>query len=251
MRAVVVSNRGIAGLHHTGAMSADGPEKDAARPSWIRRHLRGAIIGVLVLIVLIAGVIGLVRISNEVKGSYAIEYGDAISAEDYSAMVRAVVSETGNSDVFAVAIEHVEAATSDMKVPDLTISVTTGPTTSHPFGASWEWRGGALRLVGALGSDDVPAGDGVFALGSVSPETLNAVDRRVRATMPHGVTQATLTVQRHGDTPVIRVSARNRGTDDTVDARATAAGRIIDGTVCLATDHPRGQPVRHSCRAVE
>ncbi len=251
MRAVVVSCRGIAGLHHTDAMSVDGQEKVAARPSWARRHLRGVIIGVLVLIVLVAGVIGLVRISNEVKGSYAIEYGDAISAEDYSAMVRAVVSETGSSDVFAVAIEHVEAAASDTKVPERTTSVTTGPTASHPFGASWEWRGGALRLVGVLGRDDVPAGDGAFALGSVSPETLNAVDRRVRATMPHGVTQAALTVQRQGDAPVIRVYALNRGTDDTVEARATAAGRIIDGTVCLATDHPRGQPVRHTCRAVE
>lgn len=228
----------------------DRDDAVAARAPLIRRHLRGAIIGALVLIVVVAGVIGLVRISNEVRGGYAIEYGDAISAEDYSAVVRAVVSETGNSDVFGVAIEHVEAAASDTKVPDLTISVTTGPTKSHPFGASWEWRGGALRLLGSLGRDDVPAGDGVFALGSVSPGTLNAVDRRVRATMPHGVTQATLTVQRRGDAPEIRVFARNRGTDDNVDARATAAGGIIDGTVCLATDHPRGRPVRHSCRAV-
>lgn len=232
-------------------MSADARDEAAVPRSWIRRHRNGVIVGVLVVIVLVAGVIGLVRISNEVRGSYAIEYGDAISAEDYSAMVRAVVSETGSSEVFAVAIEHVEAAASDTKVPERTTSVTTGPTASRPFGASWEWRGGALRLVGALGRDDVPAGDGVFELAAVSPETLNAVDRRVRATMPHGVTQATLTVQRHGDAPVIRVFARNRGTDDTVDARATAAGRIIDGTVCLATDHPRGQPVRHSCRAVE
>lgn len=238
-------------LRHTDAMSAAG-HSDAAIPrSWIRRHLIGVTVGILLLIALIAGTIWVVRSSNAAKGSYAIEYGDAIGAEDYAAMDRAVVSETGNSDVFGVTIEHVEAAASDTKVPELTISVTTGPSTSHPFGASWEWRGGVLHLIRPLKNDDVPAGDGVFALGSVSPETLNAVDRRVRATMPHGVTQATVTVQRDAEAPVIRVFALNRGTDDRVDARATAGGRIIDGTVCLATDHPRGRPVRHSCRAVE
>ncbi|MGN7976271.1 hypothetical protein ACTJJ4_01715 [Microbacterium sp. 22195] len=209
------------------------------------------IIGVLTIVALVAGVIGLVQISNAVRGGYAIEYAEVISAEDYAALVRAVVTTTGSDEVFGISIDHVEAAASDTAVPDVTTSVVTAPTTSHPFGASWEWREGALVLLAALTSDDTPAGDGSFPLGDIAPEELNLIDRRIRDAMPYGVTEATLTVQKHGDGPVIRVHARNRGTDDKVDARATSEGRIIDGTVCIATGHHRGGGVTFSCHAVK
>jgi hypothetical protein len=211
----------------------------------------GVIVGALAIIALVAGVIGLVQISNTVRNSYAIEYDEVIDAEDYAAMVRAVVSATGSDEVFDISIDHVEAAASDTTVPDVTISVLTAPTTNHPFGASWEWREGALVLSSSLTAEDTPAGDGSFALGDIASEELNAVDRRIRDTMPYGVTEAYLTVQKHGDGPVIRVRARNRGTDDKVDASATPEGRILEGEVCVATNHFRGGRVTFSCQAVK
>lgn len=211
----------------------------------------GVVIGLLAIIALIVGVIGLIQISNTVRNSYAIKYGAVISAEEYAAMVRAVVTTTGSDEVFGISIDHAEAAASDTAVPDVTTSVVTAPTTSHPFGASWEWREGALVLISPLTGDDTPAGDGAFSLGDIDPEKLNAVDRRIRDSMPYGVTEATLTVQKHGDGPAIRVHARNRGTDDKVDARATSEGRIIEGTVCIATSHSRGGDVTFSCNAVK
>lgn len=211
----------------------------------------GVVIGLLAIIALIVGVIGLIQISNTVRNSYAIEYGAVVSAEEYAAMVRAVITTTGSDEVFGISIDHAEAAASDTAVPDVTTSVVTAPTTSHPFGASWEWREGALVLISPLTGDDTPAGDGAFSLGDIDPEKLNAVDRRIRDSMPYGVTEATLTVQKHGDGPAIRVHARNRGTDDKVDARATSEGRIIEGTVCIATSHSRGGDVTFSCNAVK
>lgn len=218
---------------------------------WFRRHPVGVVVGVLAVITLVIGVIGLVRMGNEVRNSYAIKYGQVISTEEYTALLRAVITTTGSDEVFGISIDHVEAAASDTAVPDVTTSVVTAPTTSHPYGASWEWREGALVLLSPLTADDTPAGDGSFPLGDIAPEELNLIDRRIRDTMPYGVTEATLTVQKHGDGPVIRVHARNRGTDDKVDARATSEGRIIDGTVCIATGHHRGGGVTFSCHAVK
>jgi len=226
-------------------------EDDQPPAPWVRRHLVGVIIGLLTIIALIVGVIGLVQLSNTIRNSYAITYGAVISAEEYAAMVRAVVTTTGSDEVFGISIDHTEAAASDTAVPDVTTSVVTAPTTSHPFGASWEWREGALVLISPLTGDDTPAGDGAFSLGDIDPERLNAVDRRIRDSMPYGVTEATLTVQKHGDGPVIRVHARNRGTDDKVDARATSEGRIIEGATCIATSHSRGGDVTFSCHAVK
>ena len=226
-------------------------EDDQPPAPWIRRHSVGVVIGLLAIIALIVGVIGLIQLSNTVRNSYAIKYGAVISAEEYAAMVRAVVTTTGSDEVFGISIDHAEAAASDTAVPDVTTSVVTAPTTSHPFGASWEWREGALVLISPLTGDDTPAGDGAFSLGDIDPEKLNAVDRRIRDSMPYGVTEATLTVQKHGDGPVIRVHARNRGTDDKVDARATSKGRIIEGTTCIATSHSRGGDVTFSCHAVK
>ncbi|GAA2849765.1 hypothetical protein [Microbacterium arabinogalactanolyticum] len=226
-------------------------EDDQPSAPWIRRHSVGVVIGLLAIIALIVGVIGLIQISNTVRNSYAIEYGAVVSAEEYAAMVRAVITTTGSDEVFGISIDHAEAAASDTAVPDVTTSVVTAPTTSHPFGASWEWREGALVLISPLTGDDTPAGDGAFSLGDIDPEKLNAVDRRIRDSMPYGVTEATLTVQKHGDGPAIRVHARNRGTDDKVDARATSEGRIIEGTVCIATSHSRGGDVTFSCNAVK
>lgn len=217
---------------------------------WVRRHVVALCVWSVVLLLICGGVVVVKRAADRALDSYAIHYGKAIEPAAYASITRAVVSRTGSDHVLEFSIEHTERGDGSSHVPVVTYAVTTAPDRTHPLGALWVWRAGALVLTAPLTRTDPLAGIEPFTLSALRPAALNAVDRRMRSVLHHGVTSTRLTVHVTDNGPRILARSEQRGSEEYADASARLDGTIVEGSACHAGQHVRGQPLQYRCAPI-